>query len=219
MSLEPTPISPGLSAYIDSHAFGRDPAVQEVERETRALGDQARLQTAPSQAALIELLVRATGARRAVEVGTFTGYGAIRIARGLGEGGTLLCCELDPERARVARRNLERAGVGDRVQIEVGPAIETLRALPDEPFFEFAYLDADKAGYPVYYEELLSRLVVNGLLAIDNTLMDGRVLDPGPEDESARSVARLNDTIAADERVDSVLVGMGDGLTLVRRRG
>ncbi|MDQ2622513.1 MAG: class I SAM-dependent methyltransferase [Actinomycetota bacterium] len=218
MSLEPTPIPPDLAAYVDRHFSGRDEALRLVEEETAALGDLAVMQTDPGQAALLEMLARVSGAQRAIEIGTFTGYGAIRIARGLGEDGTLLCCELDPERAKTARANLERAGVGDRVQIQVGPAIATLRALPADPFFDFAYLDADKTGYPDYYEELITRLRPNGLLAIDNVLMGGRVLNPDPGDEGALAVAELNDRITADRRVDSVLLGMADGLTLVRRR-
>ena len=174
------------------------------------------MQTAPEQAAFLEMLVRLSGARQAVEVGTFTGYGAIRIARGLGDGGSLLCCELDPERAATARSNLDAAGVGDRVEIAVGPAIETLRALPTEPTIDFAYLDADKTGYPDYYEELVTRLSPGGLLAIDNVLMGGEVLNP--EREGPAAIAEMNDRILRDDRVDSVMLGMADGLTLAHRR-
>lgn len=217
MAIEPTPMTPELAAYVESHASGRDRELLRVEREAREMGGLASLQTDPSQAALLELLARISGAKRAIEVGTFTGYGAIRIARGIGEAGTLLCCELDPERASVAGENLERAGLSERVDIRIGPAIETLRSLPTEPSFDFAYLDADKTGYPDYYEELIPRLTPNGLLAIDNVLMGGRIT--APDDEAARAVAGLNDRILTDERVDSVLLGMADGLTLVRRRG
>lgn len=156
------------------------------------------------------------GAKQAVEAGTFIGYGAIRIARGLGEGGSLLCCELDPERAAMARRNLDEAGVGDRAKIAIGPAIETLRALPTEPSIDFAYLDANKTGYPDYYEELVARLNPGGVLAIDNVLLGGEVLNPGRE--AATALASLNELILDDERVESVMLGMADGLTLVRRR-
>lgn len=215
MSLEPTPIGAELARYIRDHAGGRDEILRQVEAQTAAMGDLARMQTAPEQAAFLEMLVRLVGARFAVEVGTFTGYGAIRIARGLAEGGSLLCCELDPERAELARVNLDAAGVGDRVEIEVGPAIETLRAMPDEQTIDFAYLDADKTGYPDYYEELVTRLSPGGLLAIDNVFMAGEIL--APEREGAVAVARLNDLIPEDERVDSVMLGMADGLNLARR--
>ncbi len=218
MSTTPTPIDDELAAYIAAHAGGRDDALLEVERETAELGSLANMQTSPEQAALLELLARSTGARRAIEIGTFTGYGAIRIARGLAPGGSLLCCELEPRWAEVARRNLDRAGVGDRVEIRVAPALETLRALPAEPAFDLAYLDADKTGYPAYYDELVPRLRPGGLLGIDNVLMSGRILDPAADDEGARAVAELSDRITRDERVESVMLGMADGLTLVRRR-
>lgn len=187
-----------------------------VEAETAAMGDLAEMQTAPEQAAFLEMLTRLTGAKYAVEVGTFTGYGAIRIARGLVEGGRLLGCELDPDRAEIARANLDAAGVGERVEIAVGPAIETLRALPDDPRIDFAYLDADKTGYPDYYEELVTRLSPGGLLAIDNVLLSGEILKP--KRDAAVAMASVNDRILEDDRVDSVMLGMSDGLTLVRRR-
>jgi caffeoyl-CoA O-methyltransferase len=173
------------------------------------------MQTAPEQAGFLEMLVRLSGAKFAVEVGTFTGYGAIRIARGLADDGSLLCCELDPERAAIARANLDAAGVGGQVEITVGLAIETLRSLPAEPKVDFAYLDADKTGYPDYYEELVTRLSPGGLLAIDNVFMGGEIL--APEREGTIAMAGLNDRILEDDRVDSVMLGMADGLTLVRR--
>jgi caffeoyl-CoA O-methyltransferase len=163
------------------------------------------------------MLVSLGAGRRAIEVGTFTGYGAIRIARGLAPGGTLLCCELDPERAGISRRNLDRAGVGDRVEIRVGPAIEIIRSLPEEPAFDFAYVDADKTGYPDYFEALLPRMNPNGLIAFDNVFMGGRILDTEP-DEGTAAMQKLNDSLVADDRVDSVMLGMADGLTLARVR-
>ncbi len=217
MSIEPTPIDPELARYTQDHAGGRDEVLRRVEAETAALGEQAMMQTAPEQAAFLEMLTRLAVARFAVEVGTFTGYGAIRIARGLAEGGSLLCCELDPERAATARANLEAAGVGGQVEIAVGPAIDTLRALPQDPQIDFAYLDADKTGYPDYYEELVTRLSPGGLLAIDNVFLGGELLKP--EREGTIAMARLNDLILEDARVESVMLGMADGLTLVRRVG
>ena len=216
MSLEPTPINAELARYIQDHAGGRDDVLRQVEAETAAMGDLAQMQTGAEQAAFLEMLTRLTGAKFAVEVGTFTGYGAIRIARGLAEDGSLLCCELDPERAEIARANLDAAGVGDRVEIRVGPAIETLRAMPDGQTIDFAYLDADKTGYPDYYEELVTRLSPGGLLAIDNVFLGGEILQP--EREAAVVMAELNDRILEDDRVDSVMLGMADGVTLVRRR-
>jgi caffeoyl-CoA O-methyltransferase len=215
MSIEPTPIDADLARYIQDHAGGRDEVLRRVEAETAALGELVKMQTAPEQAAFLEMLTRLVGAKFAVEVGTFTGYGAIRIARGLAEGGSLLCCELDPEWAATARANLDAAGVGERVEIAVGPAIDTLSALPQDPTIDFAYLDADKTGYPAYYEELVTRLSPGGLLAIDNVFMGGEILRP--ERDGTVAMARLNNLIPEDERVDSVMLGMADGLTLVRR--
>jgi caffeoyl-CoA O-methyltransferase len=216
MSVEPTPISPELNRYIQEHASGRDEVLRRVEEDTAALGDIVMMQTAPEQAALLEMLVGLTGARFAVEVGTFTGYGAIRIARGLAPGGRLVCCELDPERAATARANLEAAGLADRAEVRAGPAIETLHALPADRPIDFAYLDADKTGYPDYYEEIVGRLSPGGLLAIDNVFMGGEILEP--EREGTVAMAALNERILEDDRVDSVMLGMADGLTLVRRR-
>lgn len=218
MSRDSLPLTEELSAYVAARAGGRDEALRAVERETAALGSMADMQTNVAQAALLELLTRAISARRAIEVGTFTGYGAIRIARGLTADGSLLCCELKPQWAEVARRNLDAAGVGERVEIAVGPALATLRALPAEPAFDVAYLDADKVGYPDYYEQLVPRLRPGGLLALDNVLLAGRVLDPATDDPGAQAMAALNDRIPRDERVESVMLGLGDGLTLVRRR-
>ena len=217
MSIEPTPIGREMAEYIRAHASGRDEALRLVEEETDAMGEIRIMQTAPEQAAFLEMLVRLGPGRRAIEVGTFTGYGAIRIARGPTEDGSLLCCELDPQRAEIARTNVDRAGVGEKVEIKVGPAIETIRSLPEEPNFDFAYVDADKPGYPDYYEALLPRMNQGGLINFDNVLMGGRILDAQP-DEGTAAMQRLNDQLVGDERVDSVMLGMADGLTLVRVR-
>ncbi len=215
MSIEPTPIDAKLAEYVREHASGRDEALRLVEDETEAMGDIRIMQTAPEQAAFLEMLVSLGPGRRAIEVGTFTGYGAIRIARGLAGDGTLLCCELDPERAEIARRNVDRAGVGEKVEIRVGPAIETIRGLPEEPTFDFAYVDADKTGYPDYYEELLPRMYPGGLITFDNVFMGGRILDADP-DEGTAAMQKLNDLLVNDDRVDSAMLGMADGLTLAR---
>jgi len=208
-------LSEQLNAYVEARAFGRDEALRRVEDATTALGGIAVMQTGAAQAAFLELLVKIGGAKRALEVGTFTGYGAIRIARGLPEDGTLVCLELDEEWAATAQANVEAAGVADKVEIRVGPALEALRSMPVEPTFDFAYLDADKDAYPDYYEELVPRLQPGGLLAIDNVLKGGDVIEP--DDDTAAAIARLNDRVAEDIRVESVLLPLADGLTLARR--
>lgn len=217
MSIEPTPIDAELAEYVRAHAGGRDDALRLVEDETDAMGELRIMQTAPEQAAFLEMLVSLGPGRKAIEVGTFTGYGAIRIARGLAADGSLLCCELDPERAEIARRNVDRAGVGEKVEIRVGPAIETIRGLPDEPTFDFAYVDAEKTGYPGYFEALLPRMSPGGLITFDNVFMGGRILDVDPDDGTA-AMQRLNDLLVDHDHVDSVMLGMADGLTLARVR-
>jgi caffeoyl-CoA O-methyltransferase len=176
----------------------------------------AVMATTPDEAALLTMLARLVGARRALELGTFTGYGAISIARGLADGGRLTCLEVDQEYAAIARRNLEDAGVADRVEIIVGPALEALGAMPAEPTFDYVFLDADKPAYPAYYEEIVPRLLPGGLLLIDNVLLRGGVTDPGEDRE--RIMDALNERVTADERVDSVMVLVADGLTFARRR-
>jgi caffeoyl-CoA O-methyltransferase len=203
-----------IGEYLARHAR-QDDVLARIERETREL-PRAQMMTTPDEAALLTMLARLTGAATALEVGTFTGYGAVAIARGLVDGGTLTCLELEPEFAEIAQRNLTDAGLEDRVEIVVGPADESLREMPEEPTFDFAYLDADKTGYPAYYDLILPRLQRGGLLLIDNVLLGGSVTDP--QDERSQIMDAFNDRVAADERVDSVMVLVADGLTLVRRR-
>ena len=200
--------------YLARHAR-QDAVLERVARETAEM-PRAEMATTPDEAALLTLLARLVGARRALEVGTFTGYGAISIARGLAAGGQLTCLELEERYAAIARRNLEDAGVAERVKNIVGPALESLRAMPANPTFDYVFIDADKTGYPDYYEELVPRLLPGGLLLIDNVLLRGRVTDP--QDERERIVDTLNDRVTADTRVDSVMVLVADGLTFVRRR-
>jgi caffeoyl-CoA O-methyltransferase len=209
-----TKVTQEIVDYLARHARADD-VLARVARETAAMPN-ARMATTPDEGALLTMLARLVGARRALEVGTFTGYGAISIARGLAEGGTLTCLELEEEYAAIARANLEAAGVADRVEIVVGPAHDALRAMPEEPTFDYVFLDADKTGYPAYYDLILPRLQPGGLLLVDNVLLGGGVTNP--HDDRTRTMDALNDRITADERVDSVMVLVADGLTLVRRR-
>jgi caffeoyl-CoA O-methyltransferase len=158
------------------------------------------------------------GVGEALEIGTFTGYSAISIARGLAPGGRLLCLELSEEYAETAARNLEAAGVADRVEVRVGPAAETLRALPQRELFDLVFIDADKTGYATYFEEALARTRPGGLILLDNMLQDGRVLDPDPDDASTNAIVELNRRLAGDERIDLSMVAIADGLTIARKR-
>jgi caffeoyl-CoA O-methyltransferase len=214
MALIKTEVTQEIVDYLARHA-GQDGVLERVARETGEMPN-AEMATTPDEAALFTMLARLVGARRALEVGTFTGHGAIAIARGLAEGGRLTCLELDEEYAAIARRNLEDAGVADRVEIVVGAALESLRAMPAEPTFDYVFLDADKPGYPDYYEEIVPRLLPAGLLLIDNVLLRGAVTDPQRERDQIMDA--LNDRVTADDRVDSVMVLVADGLTLARRR-
>jgi caffeoyl-CoA O-methyltransferase len=205
---------PGLTDYLTRLA-GEDETLARVNRETGAL-PEAEMQSRPDQGALLTILARLVGAKVALEIGTFTGYGAICIARGLAAGGKLTCLEVDEGYADIARRNLEAAGVADRAVVEVGPALEYLEKMPTDPPVDLAYVDADKRGYPAYYDALLPRVRPGGLIVLDNTLLGGRVLDP--QDDRSQAMAALNERIAGDDRVDSVLLGLSDGVTLVRVR-
>ena len=218
MSGKFTVLDERIHDYIVGVGARQDEVLARVQAETAAMGDISVMQIAPEQGALLTLLARAIGAREAIEVGTFTGYSAICIARGLEAAGRLVCCELSEEYAEIAGRNLEAAGVAGRTEIRVGPALETLRALPARELFDLGFIDADKPAYPDYYEEVLRRLRPGGLLMLDNVLLGGRVLDPPADDESAAVMARLNEAIAADGRVDEVMLGIADGITLVRKR-
>ena len=213
-----TSLTPDLYAYLVAHSRTSDPILAEVTEATAALGPASMMQIAAEQAALLTMLARLMGARRAVEVGTFTGTSGIAIARGLADGGHLVTCELDPERAAIAEGWFARAGLADRITVRRGPAIETLRTLPAAPEIDFAFIDADKQGYRAYYEELLPRLRQNGLLVFDNVLWSGRVADPTDQSDSTRALRAVNDLLVRDERVDVVMLPVADGLTLARKR-
>ena len=207
-------VTPEVLDYLAEHAR-QDEVLARVERETSEM-PRAMMQVSPDQGTLLQVLVAAVGATNALEVGTFTGYSAICIARGLPQGGRLICLELDEERAAIARANLDDAGVGDKVEIRIGPAGESLEAMAATPSFDFAFIDADKAGYPEYYELVLARMRPNGLILLDNMLQSGRVLDP--DTDNARTIHGLNERIRDDERVDMAMTVSADGLTFVRVR-
>jgi predicted O-methyltransferase YrrM len=213
-----TALDDELHRYLVEHGARQDDVLRRLADETAALGDVAVMQIAPDQGALITLLVRAIGARRALELGTFTGYSAICIARGLPDDGRLLACELSEEWAEVARRYFAEAGVADRVELRLGPALDTLRSLGDDESFDFAFIDADKQTYRAYYEAVLKLLRPGGLMLIDNVLRGGAVLDPADDSDANEVVKELNDRVAADDRVDVAMIGVADGITLALKR-
>jgi caffeoyl-CoA O-methyltransferase len=213
-----TALDDELHRYLVEHGARQDDVLRRLADETGALGDVSVMQIAPDQGALITLLVRATGAGRALELGTFTGYSTICIARGLPEGGRVLTCDVSEEWAEIARRYFGEAGVEDRIELRLGPALDTLRSLSAEARFQFAFIDADKQSYPAYYEEVLARLEPGGLVMIDNVLRGGTVLDSDDDSPANLAVRGLNERIASDERVDVAMLGVADGITLALKR-
>ena len=206
-----------LNAYIVAHSSLSDPIVADLIAEThKVLPRRAGMQVAPDQAGFLELFTRLVGARYAVEVGTFTGLSSIAIARGMGTAGRLLCCDVSEEFTGIARRYWERAGLTDRIELRIAPALETLRGLPREPHIDLVFIDADKAEYSAYWAELVPRMRPGGVLLVDNTLWSGRVV--APVDEVEKTIAAFNDEVLNDERVESVILPLADGMTMARRK-
>jgi caffeoyl-CoA O-methyltransferase len=212
-----TAIDDLLYDYLARHRSPDDEVVLELREATARLGEDANMQISPVQATFLRLLVAAIRARRAIEIGTFTGYSALSIARGLGPGGHLLCLDKSAEWTSIARRFWERAGIADRIELRLGPAAATLRELPSVPAFDFAFIDADKTGYPVYWDEVVQRLSPGGLVAVDNVLRRGEVARPEQRGEAVTAIRRFNEMVLGDARVESVMLGVADGLTLARK--
>jgi caffeoyl-CoA O-methyltransferase len=212
-------ISPELNAYLTAHSTPPDDVLRELAGETleRFPGD-AGLQIGPEQGTLMTLLTRLAGARDAIEVGTFTGYSSICIARGLADGGRLLCCDVSDEWTSVARGYWEKAGVADRIELRLGPALGTLRSLPDGSRFDLAFIDADKTGYVSYWAEIVPRIRPGGMILVDNTFSHGRVIDAASQLPLVRATREFNDHAVADDRVELVILPIGDGLTLARKK-
>jgi caffeoyl-CoA O-methyltransferase len=210
-------VSEPVGEYIAAHTTPADPVVADIRAATvAAAGRMSMMQIGDDQFVFMELLARAMGARRAIEIGTFTGTSALAVAKGMGPEGRLLCCDVSEEWTSIARRYWERAGVADRIELQIAPALETLQALPSGRELDFAFIDADKTGYASYFEEIVARVRPGGLIVLDNMLRDGRVLDPENDDD--RAIHALNDALLADDRVDVVLLPVRDGVSLARVR-
>ncbi len=212
-----TALNRELHKYLLDHGHNGDPLLAELAEETRKLGQIAGMQIAAEQGTLMGLLARLIGARNAVEVGTFTGYSAICVARALPPDGHLLCCDVNSQWTEIARRYWERGGLTGKITLKLAPAVETLRALPSDFTIDFSFIDADKVNYRTYYEECLKRTRSNGLILIDNVLWGGSVIDPRSQSEDTRAIRALNDFIAQDRRVEAVMIPVSDGLTIVRK--
>ena len=211
-------LTPKLYEYLVAHGNNGDPLRAELAAETAKLGWISAMQIAAEQGTFMALLAAAIGARSAVEVGTFTGYSALCVARALPADGRLLCCDVNEQWTSIGRRYWERAGVANKITLKLGPAADTLRALPASHTFDFAFIDADKTNYAIYYEEILKRMRPNGLILFDNVLWSGSIIDDAKQDADTQALRKLNDFIARDTRVEAVMLGIADGLTVVRKK-
>jgi predicted O-methyltransferase YrrM len=220
MSNKTMGISADLAAYV-LEVGTREPDVLARLRDETASLPQHGMQIAPEQGALLALLVELMGARRCIEVGTFTGYSSTAVALALPEGGQIVCCDVSEEWTSLARKYWDEAGVGNKIDLRIAPAAETLDQLladGEESAFDFAFIDADKTGYDGYYERLLRLVRPGGLIVLDNMLWGGEVLDEGTEDKSTQAIRALNAKLARDERITLCLLPVADGVTLARRR-
>lgn len=211
-------LSADLHAYMLAHGTPPDPVLSRLIADTAAMGPISGMQIAPEQGTLLTMLARLLDARLIVEVGTFTGYSSVCLARGLSDGGRLICCDVSAEYTARAVQAWAEAGLSDRVDLRIAPAAETLAALPHDPPIDFAFIDADKSGYASYYELIIDRLRPGGIIAVDNVLWSGNIIDPSDTSESTVALRAFNDMVVADDRVERVMLPIADGLTLCRKR-
>ncbi len=218
MSFRTEFLDEALADYIQTHSTHPDEVQRDLIEATAALGDASIMQISPAQGAFMTVLTTLLEPQFAVEVGTFTGYSALAVAKALPPGGRLLCCDISEEWTTVAREHWERAGMSDRIELRIGPAMDTLRSLPEEPAVDLAFIDADKASYIAYYEELVPRLSARGVILVDNTLWDGHVANPSRTDSTTEELRAFNAHVVADERVLVALLPVGDGLSMITPR-
>lgn len=218
MAPKPTPLTDDLFAYLVAHGSQPDELQAALIAETEALGDAAGLQISPDEGAFLTMIARLTGAKTAIELGTFTGFSALCIARGLGEDGQVLCCDVSEEWTGIARKHCAAAGLTDRIELRIGPALDTLRSLPAQPAYDLAFIDADKPNYPAYWEEIVPRVNPGGVILVDNVLFHGRVIDDSDRSDGTRAIRALNDRIVADDRVEATMVAIADGVTIARKK-
>ncbi len=210
-------VEPNLAAYIAAHSTPPDDVQRRLMAATVAkTGGSARMQIGNDQGSFFEMLVRAIGVEHAIEIGTFTGYSALSIARGLAPGGTLICCDVSEEWTAIAREHWELAGVADRIDLRIAPALDTLAGLPDDQRFDLAFIDADKPNYPHYFEALLPRMRPRGVILVDNTLWSGEVLNADATERDTVALREFNTMVANDPRVRCVIIPMGDGVTMIQ---
>jgi len=207
-----------LHDYLVAHSAVPDDVLAQLADETAArFPAAAGMQIGPEQGTFMTLLTQLTGASRALEIGTFTGYSSICLARGLTADGMLTCCDVSEEWTSVARKYWRLAGVADRIRLELRPALQTLQAMPASELFDVAFIDADKTGYVSYWDEVVPRIRPGGIILVDNTLSHGRVIDPATTNKDVVGIRAFNDHAAGDDRVVLVLLPIGDGLTMARK--
>ena len=210
-------LPPGIEAYAEAHTTPVAAGLADVAAQTHAaLGGKAGMLVGALEGRFLEFLVFSLQPQLVVEVGTFTGYSALAMANALPAGGRIITCEIDPEHAGIATGNVAKLGRQDVIDIRLGPAAETLARI-DGPI-DFAFIDADKTGYAAYYEAILPKLAPNGLIAVDNTLWSGRVIDDAATDADTVALRAFNDAVVNDERVVCVMLPIRDGVTLIRRK-
>ena len=209
-------LSDELNDYVVDHSTSPDPVQQRLIDTTQQM-TMAQMQIAPDQGEFFTILTSLLQPSFVVEVGTFTGYSSLAIAKGLGPDGTILCCDTSEEWTAIAREHWEAAGVDDRIELRIAPAIETLRSLPDDTVIDMAFIDADKGGYRDYYEEILARLAADGVILVDNTLWSGAVIDESDTSDDTVALREFNAHVAADDRTRQVVIPIGDGVTMIRR--
>ncbi|MGH9066514.1 MAG: O-methyltransferase [Acidimicrobiales bacterium] len=213
----PPIVSPELEAYAEAHTSPPPPHLAALAEETRATMSSPGMMVGALEGRFLEMLVWASGARQVLEIGTFTGYSSLSMAEGLAPDGHITTCEVNPAHAEVARRHIAASPHADRIEVREGPAAETLEGL-DGPF-DLVFIDADKASYLAYYEAVLPKLAPGGLIAVDNTLWSGAVIDPSDERESNVAMRAFNDHVVADHRVTCAQLTVRDGVTLIRLNG
>ena len=220
MSSSTLQLNEKVQDYLLGHSLRESTACQQLREETRPM-KMGMMQVSPEQGQFMAFLVELTGARKAVEVGTFTGYSALCVAQALPEEGTLVCCDVSEEWTAVGKKYWEQAEVSDRIDLRIGPAVDTLKAMRDageEGTFDFGFIDADKANYQSYYEHVVALLRTGGLLLIDNVLWGGSVANPDKTDEDTEAIRALNAFVHHDDRVSLSMLPVGDGLTLALKR-
>ncbi len=207
-----------LHAYMVAHGSPPDDVLTQLIDDTVAMGPIAGMQIAPEQGAFLTMLAKLLNASLIVEVGTFTGYSSVCLARGLSDGGRLICCDVSEEYTNRAVQAWAQAGLSEKVELRIGPAADTLRSLPVDSVIDLAFIDADKSGYATYYELILQRLRPGGVIVVDNVLWSGRIIDPSDTSRDTEALRAFNDMVVADNRVEPVMLPIADGLTLCRKR-